>query len=108
MFRRRRWFQGRPIHGRGAGDIAWFRPDATLMSEEDWQAGFAKTIGVFLNGDDLPSQDAMGHPVRSGSFFLVFNAHYEPISFAVPPEEWGHEWSTVIDTAIGGPCNRRT
>ena len=60
-------------------------------------------MGVFLNGDNLPSQDTMGHPVRSGSFFLAFNAHYESIAFVVPPEEWGREWSMVIDTALAGP-----
>ncbi|MGH8978128.1 MAG: glycogen debranching protein GlgX [Acidimicrobiia bacterium] len=103
VFRRRRWFQGRPIHGTGVGDIAWFKPDGNVMADEDWHAGFAKTIGVFLNGDTLPWQDPAGHPVRSDSFFLVFNAHHEPIEFTVPSEEWGHEWTTEIDTAIAGP-----
>jgi isoamylase len=103
VFRRRRWFQGRPIHGSGVSDIAWFKPDGSQMSDDDWQAAFAKTIGVFLNGDALPWQDSAGHPVQSDSFFLMFNAHYEPIEFTIPAEEWGREWSTVIDTAIGGP-----
>jgi glycogen operon protein len=103
VFRRRRWFQGRPIHGSGVSDIAWFKPDGTQMNDDDWKAGFAKTIGVFLNGDALPWQDPAGHPVHSDSFFVIFNAHYEPIEFTVPGEDWGREWSTVIDTAIGGP-----
>ena len=69
------------------------------MTDEDWKAGFAKTIGVFLNGDALPWQDPAGHPVHSDSFFLIFNAHYEPIEFTVPAEDWGREWTAVIDTA---------
>ena len=101
-FRRRRWFQGRPIHGSGVSDVAWFKPDGSQMTDDDWHAGFAKTIGVFLNGDALPWQDAAGHPVRGDSFFLLFNAHWEPIEFTIPPEQWGREWSTVIDTAIAG------
>ena len=76
------------------------------MTDDDWQAGFAKTIGVFLNGDALPWQDAAGHPVRGDSFFLLFNAHCEPIEFTIPAEEWGREWSTVIDTAIAGGSSR--
>jgi glycogen operon protein len=103
VFRRRRWFQGRPIHGSGVSDVAWFKPDGTQMSDDDWNAGFAKTVGVFLNGDALPWQDPAGHPVQSDSFFVIFNAHYETIEFTVPAEDWGREWSTVIDTAIGGP-----
>ena len=74
VFRRHRFFQGRPIHGTDIGDIAWFKPDGSIMSDDDWQVNFAKTLGVFLNGDALPWFDARGHPVRSGSFFMVFNA----------------------------------
>ena len=45
-----------------SSDIAWFKPDGNRMTEEDWQAGFAKTIGVFLNGDTLPWQDPARAP----------------------------------------------
>src|SRR5207237_664468 len=27
VFRRRRWFQGRPIHGSDVTDVGWFRPE---------------------------------------------------------------------------------
>ena len=50
VFCRRRWFQGRPIHGTEVSDIGWFTPGGDEMTEEDWQAGFAKSLGVFLNG----------------------------------------------------------
>ena len=60
VFRRRRWFQGRQIHGSGASDIAWFKPDGSRMTDEDWQAGFAKTIGVFLNGDTCRGRTTPG------------------------------------------------
>ncbi|HZD41184.1 MAG TPA: glycogen debranching protein GlgX, partial [Terriglobales bacterium] len=48
IFRRRRWFQGRPIHGSDINDIGWFRPDGEEMSDEDWKAGFAKSLALFL------------------------------------------------------------
>ncbi len=99
MFRRRRFFQGRAIRGSGVSDIAWFKPDGTEMTDEDWGVSFAKTIGVFLNGDALPWQDPRGHPVRSDSFFLIFNAHHEPIEFTVPGEGWGRAWEIALDTA---------
>ncbi len=98
VFRRRRWVQGRPIHGAGVSDIAWFQPDGQQMSDDDWQAPFAKTIAVFLNGDALPWQDPRGHPVRSDSFLMLFNAHYEPVEFVVPAETWGHDWRVVLNT----------
>ncbi len=55
VFRRRKWFQGRSIRGSDVNDLAWFRPDGEQMSDEDWGAGFAKSLGVFLNGDELTS-----------------------------------------------------
>jgi pullulanase/glycogen debranching enzyme len=48
VFQRRRWFHGRRV--RGVSDIGWFKPDGHEMSDQDWQAGFARTVGVFLNG----------------------------------------------------------
>jgi isoamylase len=99
VFRRRRWFQGRPIHGNGVSDIAWFAPDGREMNEDDWNAPSAKTIAVFLNGDALPWQDPRGHPMRSDSFLMLFNAHHETIDFVVPAEEWGLEWRVVLDTS---------
>ena len=95
-FRRRRWFEGRPI--RGMADIGWFSPDGTQMSEEDWDAGFAKSLGVFLNGDAIPSRDDRGQPVSDDSFCVLFNAHHEPLDFQLP-SQWGERWSIVMDTA---------
>ena len=62
VFRRRRWFQGRPI--RGTVDIGWFRPDGTEMDDDDWDAGFAQSIGVFLNGDAITDRDERGQRSR--------------------------------------------
>jgi glycogen operon protein len=111
VFRRHRFFQGRPIHGADVGDIAWFRPDGSPMSDEDWNASYAKTLGVFLNGDALPWHDPRGHPVRSGTFFMIFNAHSDAIEFTLPADRWGEQWSYVLDTARdedgaldGPPC----
>ena len=54
VFRRRGWFQDRPIHGAEVGDIAWFQPDGNEMTDDDWNVSFAKSLGLFLNGDELP------------------------------------------------------
>ncbi len=95
-FRRRRFFEGRPI--RGMADIGWFSPDGTEMSEDDWDVGFAKSLGVFLNGDAIPTRDARGERVTDDSFCVLFNAHHEPIDFVLP-DQWGERWSVVMDTA---------
>ena len=54
VFRRQRFFQGRPIRGSSIDDIAWLRPDGQQMTDEDWNAGHARTIAIFLNGQRHP------------------------------------------------------
>jgi isoamylase len=99
VFRRRRWFQGRAIYGSGVTDIGWFKPDGQEMSENDWRAGFAKSLGVFLNGDQIASPDAMGRRVTDNSFYVLFNAHDQALDFTVPDRDWGRRWQKVINTA---------
>jgi len=98
VFQRRRWFKGRLLHGTDVADIAWFRFDGGEMSEEDWQAGFAKSLAVFLNGDALRDVDADGQLPKDDSFLLVLNAHHEPLPCALPPERFGAAWRVEVDT----------
>ncbi|MGE0822124.1 MAG: glycogen debranching protein GlgX [Candidatus Binatia bacterium] len=98
VFRRRRWFQGRPIHHSGVRDIAWFTPDGQEMAEEQWGEGFAKSFGVFLNGAGIASPDARGERIVDDSFYVLFNAHHEPLTFTVLTQEGGTQWLKILDT----------
>jgi isoamylase len=99
IFARRRWFQGRPLHGTGVKDIAWFTPQGKEMSEEDWKAGFATSLGVFLNGDAIASTDMYGDRVTDDSFYFIFNAHHEPMPFILPDGSFAPNWLVLIDTS---------
>ena len=98
VFQRRRWFVGRALRGAAATDIGWFKPDGTEMTEEDWNTGFARSLGVFLNGKAIPTPDANGESIADDSFYLLFNAHHEPIEFRLPANSWGARWAKVIAT----------
>jgi glycogen operon protein len=99
VFRRRGWFQGRRIFGGEVGDIGWFTPDGRTMTDDDWRAGFAKALGVFLNGKNTPSIDPKGEPVDDDSFLVLFNGHHERLDFRLPVElSWGRRWLKVLDT----------
>lgn len=101
-FRRKRFFDGRPVRRRGSEqipDISWFRPDGTEMSDEDWDSGFGKSVAVYLNGQGIPNRDARGRRVIDDSFVLCFNAHDESIEFMLPPAAFGDAWQAVVDTA---------
>jgi glycogen operon protein len=102
VFCRRRWFQGRPIHGSQVSDIGWFTPGGVEMSEEDWQAGFAKSLGVFLNGAAIWTPNERGEQVVDDSFSVMFNAHHEALEFKLPEAKWGERWAEVLDTSVHG------
>ncbi len=104
MLRRRRWFQGRPLRGEGVSDIAWFSPEGKEMSDADWQVSFAKSLGMFLNGAELPSYVLRyGERIEDDSFFLILNAYWEPIDFVLPDGRFANHWSLVLDTARDDP-----
>jgi len=98
VFRRRRWFEGHPIHGADVTDIAWFRPDGDLMSEDDWAKAFAKSLQVFLNGEGIATPDARGTKIRDDSFLVLFNAHHDDLEFTLPAKQWAAAWLVVLDT----------
>ncbi|MFI6298641.1 glycogen debranching protein GlgX [Nonomuraea sp. NPDC050790] len=97
VFRRRRFFYGRPV--RGLADIAWLTPAGEEMTNGDWEAGFAKSLAVFLNGEAITEPDRRGRTIRDDSFLLLFNAHHDTIRFTVP-KDYGDMWQTEIDTAM--------
>jgi len=99
VFCRRKWFQGQPIKGVGIEDIAWFQPDGTEMSEEHWNNSFAKSLGVFLNGKSLHFLGPKGEHVKDDSFYVIFNAHYEPMDFRLPDSKYGNQWTKILDTS---------
>ena len=80
-------------------DIAWFNPDGAEMTDADWDAGYAKVLGVFLNGDEIPNRDARGRRIVDDSLLLLFSAHHEPIDFTIPSGPYGEQWELAFDTA---------
>jgi isoamylase len=107
VFRRRRFFHGKPIRGGGGtpgqlSDIAWLTPGGREMSDRDWEVGFANSVAVFLNGDAIDEPDRRGEPIRGDSFLLLFNADDEDLTFTLPPARYGGEWVKVLDTADPG------
>lgn len=101
VFHRRRWFQGREIHGTEIKDIAWFTLEGQQMAEEDWGEGYAKSLGVYLNGAAIPNPNPKGDPVTDDDFYIMFNAHYEPLDFILPGKEWADSWLLELDTQKG-------
>jgi len=71
------------------------------MLEADWDRGFAKSLGIFLNGETIPNPYPRGEPVTDDNFYIIFNAHHETLTFILPGSEWGQLWIKEHDTAGG-------
>ncbi len=101
-FRRRRFFRGQAIRGgrRRLGDIAWFTLAGEEMTDDDWEAGFAKSLTVFLNGRAISEPDRRGEQIADESFLMLFNASEEDLPFTIPQRRYGQRWAKMLDTAM--------
>ncbi|WP_329379790.1 glycogen debranching protein GlgX [Streptomyces sp. NBC_01716] len=100
VFRRRRFFHGRPVEGTHdeLSDISWFTPEGEEMIQGDWQATDAKAMSVFLNGQAISEPGPRGERISDDSFLLMFNASARTLEFAVPVDH-GSQWRIVVDTS---------
>jgi isoamylase len=105
VFHRRRFFDGK---GERLPDVWWMRPDGRRMTRRDWENTNARAIGVFLNGDELQMEARRGEELRDDSFLLLFNAHYEDISFRLPARRFGTRWEIELVTGHFDPAGRLT
>nr|MBA3250076.1 glycogen debranching enzyme [Geodermatophilaceae bacterium] len=103
VFRRRRFFDGRPVR-RGQGeplsDIVWLTPAGEEMTEEDWGSGFGQAVTVFVNGLGIQSTDTRGERITDDSFLLCFNGHDGPVDVTLPAEEYAKRWEVQVDTTL--------
>jgi isoamylase len=95
-FARKRWFRGAPI--KGVEDIAWFLPEGEQLSDDHWNNDFAKSLAVFINGRALRTRNRVGEALIDDGFYIIFNAHWEPVEYKLPAELYAKSWTKIIDT----------
>jgi glycogen operon protein len=101
VLRRRRFFRGHAIRGGRPrlGDIAWLTLAGDEMTDHDWEAGFAQSVTVFLNGRAISEPDRRGERIADDSFLLLFNVSEQDLTFTIPPRRYGQRWAKALDTA---------
>jgi glycogen operon protein len=103
-FRRRGWFQGRPIrppHGPALPDIAWLTPEGEEMTDEHWDSSLSRSLQVFLNGNGIVAPDERGERIVDDTFLLLCHAEPDERVFVLPGSPWGSAWRRVLDTERG-------
>jgi glycogen operon protein len=98
IFRRPKFFQGRPIRGATIKDIMWFNSSGAEMSDAEWSSWFIRCLGMLLGGVTIDVRDRRGRPIRDDTFLVLLNAHYEPVPFVLPGLREA-EWELMMDTA---------
>jgi isoamylase len=104
VFHRSSFLTGRELQGSGLPDVWWFRPDGRRMTQRDWQRADMHTLGVFLNGDEIPTRTPRGEQQRDDSFLLLFNGGHEPLTFFLPARRFGGRWAVELSTSSQPPA----
>jgi isoamylase len=99
VFRRKRFFQGRHIRGSDVRDLTWFNADGREMTDEEWSAGWVRTLGVRFGGWALNEMDERGELLRDDTLLLLMNAHVEAVPICLPGEP-EVTWEVVLDTTV--------
>jgi glycogen operon protein len=106
VLQRRRFFRGQHIWDSALKDLAWFRPDGTEMTPEDWTQPFVRSLAFLLGGDAISTVDVRGRKVSGDTLLILMNAHDEPVQFVLPAIEWGRDWEILVDTSDGSGAIR--
>ena len=69
------------------------------MTEENWRQDFAKCLAVYLDGHGIHSLDYDGSRILDDSFYVIFNAHNEPVEYKLPNRRYGNNWIKILDTS---------
>ncbi|MDP1708164.1 MAG: glycogen debranching protein GlgX [Gammaproteobacteria bacterium] len=106
VFRRRSFFHGRRIRGSALKDIVWLKPDGEEMTDEEWQASYARSLGLYIAGEGVSDVDERGVPLEDDSFILLLNAHHDVVPFVVPGFKPDTGWLREFDTSRGAGLER--
>jgi isoamylase len=99
VFRRADFLTGEERLGSGSPDVWWFRPDGRKMTQRNWQLPETQTLGVYLNGAEIPTLSPQGAPVIDDTFLILFNAQPEDVVFTLPAVGYGRRWVHELSTA---------
>ena len=104
VFRRSRFFHGRPIPGTTVRDVVWLRPDGEEMAESDWHNPHLHSLQVLISGEaGSRFLSPTGQQEPDDSFLLILHAGTRRRRFTVPGGDDGG-WKLEI---ASGKVNRR-
>ena len=76
--------------------------------EEEWNAGWVRSIALQLSGRTVDHVDALGQQLTDDTFLLMLNPHWEQIDFYMPKLYGEKCWQLVLNTAQTKPDEAKT
>ena len=101
VFRRSRFFRGRPVPGWNVKDIVWLSPEGREMTEANWHDPGLRSLGAYICGVDIDWPREGGRRATDDDFVLLANGGDTDVSFVLPRFRLQGNWGTVLDTARG-------
>jgi isoamylase len=95
VFRRAGFFTGSTVDDRR--DITWYRPDAQVVTDADWQRPGDRTLGAYLDGKRTDRHDRKGRPQAGRSYLLWLHSGQSDVDILLPPA--APAYSVAFDTA---------
>jgi isoamylase len=99
VLQRLTFFRGDHLWDSSLKDLAWFRPDGTEMTAQDWGKPFARSVAFLLGGDTIDTPDEHGQRIVGDTLLVLLNADHQPLTCYLPEIEWGRAWEILVDTA---------
>jgi malto-oligosyltrehalose trehalohydrolase len=94
VLRRTRFLTGEYDQDFGIKDVTWFDSMGLELRAEDWPAH--KCFGMLIDGRaQAHGAHVAGHET---TLLIIFNSHYEDVSFALPERLGGRAWQPLLNT----------
>jgi isoamylase len=98
VFCRPNFFRGRNIRGSEIKDIMWLNCHGLELTNQEWDSGETRCLGVLLSGKMGDVTDYYGNRIHDDTFLLCFNAHHEAVEFVLPQTK-NMSWKLLLDTS---------
>jgi glycogen operon protein len=96
ILRRSRFLTGSYNAELDVKDVTWIDASGVEMRAETWNDQSTRCFGMMIDGRAQPS--GVHQKGSDATVLIVFNAHYEAVSFTLPACAGGTAWSLLLDT----------
>ncbi len=100
VLQQRRFFHDQPLRSKSVKPATWLEPSGIEMSQEAWNRGYARCLGLVLLGDNL-DVDKHGEAINGDTLLILFNGdHALNIEFTLPKPDGKQRWELAFDTYV--------